>query len=153
VDNGGRDGAPVVYEDNPTHQTLVGRVEHLARFGALITDFNLLTPGALHRANGGYLILDAQKLVAGNFGWASLKRALNAGQVGIETPEQLLSLASTVSLNPQPIALDLKVVLVGPPPLYYLLSAYDEEFAELFKIAADFEDRVERTPETTLLFA
>ncbi|MGH7046117.1 MAG: Lon protease family protein [Stellaceae bacterium] len=153
VDNRAQHGAPVIYEDNPTHQTLVGRVEHLARFGALVTDFNLLTPGALHRANGGYLILDAQKLVAGNFGWPSLKRALNAGQIRIETLEQLLSMASTVSLAPDPIPLDVKVVLVGPPALYYLLAAYDEEFPELFKIAADFEDRVERTPQTTLLYA
>ena len=153
VDNGGQRGAPIVYEDNPTHQTLVGRVEHLARFGALVTDFNLLTPGALHRANGGYLILDAQKLVAGNFGWASLKRALNAGQIRIETLEQLMSVASTVSLAPDPIPLDVKIVLVGPATLYYLLSTYDEEFAELFKIEADFEDRIERTPETTLLYA
>ena len=99
VDNGGQHGAPVIYEDNPTHQTLVGRVEHLARFGALVTDFNLLTPGALHRANGGYLVLDAQKLLTGNFGWASLKRALEAGQIRIETLEQLLSMASTVSLR------------------------------------------------------
>jgi predicted ATP-dependent protease len=91
VDNGGRNGAPVVYEDNPTHQTLVGRVERIARFGALVTDFNLLAPGALHRANGGYLILDADKLLAGNYGWASLKRALNAGEIRIETLEQLLS--------------------------------------------------------------
>ena len=153
VDNGGRHGAPVIYEDNPTHQTLVGRVEHLARFGALVTDFNLLTPGALHRANGGYLVLDAQKLLTGNFGWASLKRALEAGQIRIETLEQLLSMASTVSLAPEPIPLQVKVVLVGPPTLYYLLSAHDEEFSDLFKIAADFEDRVERTPETTLLYA
>ena len=153
VDNSGQHGAPVIYEDNPTHQTLVGRVEHLARFGALVTDFNLLTPGALHRANGGYLVLDAPKLLTGNFGWASLKRALDAGQIRIETLEQLLSLASTVSLAPEPIPLDVKVVLVGPPTLYYLLSAYDEDFADLFKIAADFEDRVERTPDTTLLYA
>ena len=143
----------MIYEDNPNHQTLVGRVEHIARFGALVTDFNLLTPGALHRANGGYLILDAQKLLTGNFGWASLKRALNAGQIRIETLEQLLSVASTVSLAPEPIPLDVKVVLVGPATLYYLLSANDEEFTELFKIAADFEDRIERTPETTLLYA
>ena len=153
VDNSGQRGAPVIYEDNPTHQTLVGRIEHLARFGALLTDFNLLAPGALHRANGGYLILDAQKLLSGNFGWASLKRALNAGQIRIESLEQLLSLASTVSLTAEPIPLDVKIVLVGPPTLYYLLSAYDEEFAELFKIEADFEDRVERTPETTMLYA
>src|SRR5207249_44988 len=76
VDNGAQHGAPVIYEDNPTHQSLVGRVEHLARFGALITDFNLLVAGALHRANGGYLVLDAQKLLTGYYGWPSLKRAL-----------------------------------------------------------------------------
>jgi predicted ATP-dependent protease len=153
VDNGGQRGAPVIYEDNPTHQTLVGRVEHMARFGALVTDFNLLAPGALHRASGGYLILDAPKLLAGNYGWAALKRALNAGEIRIETLEQLMSVASTVSLSPEPIPLNVKVVLLGPPSLYYLLSAHDEEFAELFKIAADFDDRVERSPETTLLYA
>ncbi len=153
VDNSQQHGAPVIYEDNPTHQTLVGRVEHLARFGALVTDFNLLVAGALHRANGGYLVLDAQKLLTGYFGWPSLKRALDAGQIRIETLEQALSLASTVSLAPEPIPLNVKVALVGPPLLYYLLSANDEEFADLFKIAADFEDRVERTPETTLLYA
>ena len=153
VDNGDQHGAPVIYEDNPTHQTLVGRVEYMARFGTLATDFNLLTPGALHRANGGYLMLDAQRLLAGNFGWASLKRALNAGEIRIETLEQLLSLASTVSLQPEPVPLDVKIVLLGPPMLYYLLSGADDDFKELFKIAADFDDRVERTPETTLLYA
>ncbi len=153
VDNGGRHGAPVIYEDNPTHQTLVGRVEYMARFGTLVTDFNLLTPGALHRANGGYLMLDAQRLLSGNLGWASLKRALNAGEIRIESLEQLLSMASTVSLQPDPIPLDVKIVLLGPPSLYYLLSSVDEDFKELFKIAADFDDRVERTPETTLLYA
>jgi len=153
VDNSQQHGAPVIYEDNPTHQTLVGRVEHLARYGALVTDFNLLAAGALHRANGGYLVLDAVKLLTGNLGWASLKRALDAGQIRIETLEQLLSMATTVSLQPEPIPLEVKVVLVGPPVLYYLLSAQDEEFGDLFKIAADFEDRVERTAETTLLYA
>jgi lon-related putative ATP-dependent protease len=153
VDNGQQHGAPVIYEDNPTHQTLVGRVEHLARYGALVTDFNLLVAGALHRANGGYLVLDAQKLLAGNFGWSSLKRTLDAGHIHIETLEQALSMATTVSLQPEPIPLDIKVVLVGPPALYYLLSAQDEEFGDLFKIAADFEDQVERTPATTLLYA
>jgi lon-related putative ATP-dependent protease len=153
VDNGGWQGAPVIYEDNPTHQTLVGRVEYMARFGTLATDFNLLTPGALHRANGGYLILDAQRLLAGNFGWASLKRALNAAEIRIETLEQLLSVASTVSLQPEPIPLDVKVVLLGPPPIYYLLSGIDDDFKELFKVPADFDDRVERTAEATLLYA
>ncbi|HEV2301341.1 MAG TPA: ATP-binding protein [Stellaceae bacterium] len=153
VDNGGQQGAPVVYEDNPTHQTLVGRVEHMARFGALVTDFNLLTPGALHRANGGYLILDAQRLLTGNFGWASLKRALQAGEIRLESLEQLLSMASTVSLDPAPIPLEVKIVLLGAPTIYYLLASLDDDFRELFKIAADFDDRVERSPETTLLYA
>jgi len=153
VDNGGQHGAPVIYEDNPTHQTLVGRIEYMARFGTLVTDFNLLTPGALHCANGGYLMLDAQRLLSGNFGWASLKRALNAGEIRTETLDQLLSMASTVSLQPEPIPLDVKIVLLGPPSLYYLLSSLDDDFKELFKIAADFDDRVERTPETTLLYA
>jgi lon-related putative ATP-dependent protease len=153
VDNAGQRGAPVIYEDNPTHQTLVGRVEHIARLGTLVTDFNLLTPGALHRANGGYLVLDAQRLLTGYFGWASLKRALNAGEIRLESLEQLLSLASTVSLQPEPIPLDVKVVMLGPPLLCYLLSSLDDDFKELFKIAADFDDRVERTPATTLLYA
>jgi lon-related putative ATP-dependent protease len=153
VDNSEQHGAPVIYEDNPTHQSLVGRAGQLARFGALVTDFNLLVAGALHRANGGYLVLDAQKLVTGYYGWPSLKRALDAGLIHIETLEQALSLASTVSLTPEPIPLDIKVVLVGPPTLFYLLSANDEDFGDLFKIAADFEDRIERTPETTLLYA
>jgi lon-related putative ATP-dependent protease len=125
----------------------------MARFGALVTDFNLLSPGALHRANGGYLMLDAPRLLTGNFGWASLKRALNAGEIRIETLEQLLSMASTVSLQAEPIPLDVKIVLLGPPSLYYLLSGTDDDFKELFKIAADFDDRVERTAATTLLYA
>jgi len=153
VDNGGRQGAPVIYEDNPTYQNLLGRVEHLARFGALITDFNLVQAGALHRANGGYLILDAERLITGNFGWAALKRALQSGEIRIDTPEQAMSLASTVTLQPEAIVLDVKVVLVGSPMLYYLLSSRDDDFAELFKIAADFDDRVPRTAEATLLYA
>jgi predicted ATP-dependent protease len=89
----------------------------------------------------------------GNLGWPSLKRALNAGEIRIESLEQLLSMASTVSLAPEPIPLKIKIVLIGPPLIYYLLSANDDEFPDLFKIAADFEDRVERTPDSTLLYA
>jgi lon-related putative ATP-dependent protease len=153
VDNGGRQGAPVIYDDNPTFQNLVGRVEHLARFGALITDFNLIQAGSLHRANGGYLILDAERLVAGTFGWQALKRALQSGEIRIESVEQALSMATTVTLQPEPISLDVKVVLVGSPMIYYLLAAHDEDFASLFKIAADFDDRIERSGAATLLYA
>jgi lon-related putative ATP-dependent protease len=153
VDNGGKTGAPVIYEDNPTYQNLIGRVEHLARFGALITDFNLIQPGALHRANGGYLILDAERLIAGGYGWAALKRALQSGEIRIESIEQAFSLAGTVTLQPEPISIDVKVVLIGSPLLYYLLAQHDEDFAELFKIAADFDDRVPRTTDATMLYA
>jgi lon-related putative ATP-dependent protease len=153
VDNSSAQGAPVIYEDNPTYQNLIGRVEHLARFGALITDFNLIQPGALHRANGGYLILDAERLVAGGYGWPALKRALQSGEIRIESIEQALSLAATVSLEPDPIPLDVKIVLVGAPMLYYVLSQHDEDFAELFKIAADFDDRVPRSDDATILYA
>ncbi|HXZ01836.1 MAG TPA: AAA family ATPase [Stellaceae bacterium] len=153
VDNAGQKGAPIVYEDHPTHQGLIGRIEHLARFGALVTDFNLIVPGALHRANGGYLVLDAQRLIAANFGWETLKRALRSGEIRTVSLEQMLSLASTVSLDPEPIPLEVKVVLVGSPLLYYLLSELDPDFPELFKIAADFDDRVERSAATMELYA
>ncbi len=153
TDNRSRQGAPVIYEDRPTHQTLVGRVEHMARFGTLITDFTLVVPGALHEANGGYLILDAHKLLTSSFGWESLKRSLRSGEIRIESLEQMLSITSTRSLEPEPIPLDVKIVLVGPPTLYYLLSELDPDFKDLFKVAADFENRVERDAASADLYA
>ena len=145
VDNGGTKGAPVVYEDNPAQGNLVGRVEHLAQMGALITDFSLIQPGALHRANGGYLILDARKLLTQPYAYESLKRTLQAGEIRIESPGQMYGLVSTVSLAPESIPLDIKVVLVGDRMLYYLLSAQDPDFSQLFKVAVDFEDDMDRT--------
>ncbi len=153
VDNSGREGAPIIDEDNPNHQSLVGRIEHFARFGALMTDFNLVVAGALHKANGGYLVLDARRLLSANFGWESLKRALRAEEIRTVSLEQLLSLASTVSLDPEPVPLEVKVVLIGPPMLYYLLSELDPDFPELFKIAAEFDDRIDRTSENIGLYA
>ncbi|MGE0724612.1 MAG: AAA family ATPase, partial [Alphaproteobacteria bacterium] len=139
VDNAAATGAPVVFLDHPTHQGLVGRIEHLARFGALLTDFNLMKPGALHRANGGYLVLDAQRVLAGGFAWETLKRSLAARKVKVESLEAKLSLTSTVSIEPEPIPLDIKVVLIGQPMIYYLLSELDPDFGKLFKVAADFD--------------
>ena len=144
VNNASTGGAPVVYEDHPTQPNLIGRVEHFAHYGALITDFNLIKAGSLHRANGGYLVLDAHKLLMNPFAWEDLKRALKAREVRIESPGQSTGLMSTVSIEPQPIGLDLKVVLIGDPMLYYLLSHHDPEFAELFKVAADFDWRMDR---------
>ncbi|MDR3419577.1 MAG: AAA family ATPase [Nevskia sp.] len=153
VDNGGRQGAPVIHEDNPTYQNLVGRIEHIAQFGTLLTDFTLIKGGALHRANGGCLVLDARKLLTNPFAWEALKRALRARELRIESLEQLLSLASTISLEPAPIPLDLKVVLIGERLLYYLLSQYDPEFPALFKVEADFSEEAPRNAESSLLYA
>jgi lon-related putative ATP-dependent protease len=146
-------GAPVVYEDNPSHDNLVGRIEHVAKMGTLVTDFTLIKAGALHRANGGYLVLDALKVLSQPFAWEALKRALRSREIRAESLGQMLSLVSTVSLEPEPIPLDLKVVLVGQRILYYLLHAYDPEFGGLFKVVADFEDDMARDPEADLLYA
>lgn len=153
VDSGGQQAAPVIYEDNPTVHALVGRIEHLARFGALLTDFNLLKPGALHRANGGFLLLDAVKLLRNGLSYDALKRALRAGEIRIQSLEQMLSLTGTVSPEAEPVSLRLKVVLIGPRWLYYLLCEADSEFAELFKVQVDIEDRVDRDSGNTLLLA
>ncbi|SLN24266.1 Lon protease family protein [Oceanibacterium hippocampi] len=139
VDNGDTANAPVVYEDHPTHGNLIGRVEHVSRMGALVTDFSLIKPGALHRANGGYLVLDARKLLTEPFAWEALKRVLRAREIRLETPGEGLALINTVSLTPEPIPLATKVVLIGEPRIYYLLSQADPEFETLFKIAADFD--------------
>ncbi len=153
VGRGEATGAPVVFEDNPTHGNLIGRVEHLPQWGALVTDFTLIKPGALHRANGGYLLLDAREVLLQPFAWEALKRALRAREVRVESLGQALSLISTVSLEPEPIPLDVKVVLFGDRTLYYLLSDQDPDFPELFKVAADFEEEMPRTPEAAGRYA
>ncbi len=153
IDHSTSEGAPVITEDNPTYQNLVGRVEHVAQMGALLTDFNLIKPGALHQANGGYLMLDARKVLLQPYAWEGLKRALQSRQVHIESLGQALSLISTVSLEPEPIPLDVKVALFGDPSLYYLLSALDPDFGELFKVAADFDERMDRNSDNQLLYA
>jgi lon-related putative ATP-dependent protease len=146
-------GAPIVYEDNPTHANLIGRIEHIAQMGTLVTDFTLIKAGALHRANGGYLILDALKVLTQPFAWEALKRALRSREIRTESLGQALSLISTVSLEPEPIPLDVKIVLVGERRLYYLLHEYDPEFSELFKVAVDFEDDVVRNAQTDAHYA
>jgi len=153
VSHAGASGAPVIYVDYPSYNNLIGRVEHQAQLGALVTDFTMIRAGDLHRANGGYLILDALKVLMQPFAWEGLKRSLQAGEIRIESLAQLTSLISTVSVEPEAIPLDVKVILLGERHLYYLLSALDPEFGELFKVAADFDDRMERNSATQQQYA
>ena len=153
VDNGSADRAPVVYEDDPTYDRMLGRIDHRAEMGTLLTDLHMIRPGALHRANGGYLVLDARKLLTRPWAWEALKRALLGAYIRIEPIAQALGLFSTVTLEPDPIPLDIKVALVGDRLIYYLLSEYDPEFVRLFKVAADFDERFDRTDEHSQLYA
>ncbi|MDT8404727.1 ATP-binding protein [Sulfuriflexus sp.] len=137
--------APVIFEDHPTYPYLVGQIEHIEKLGALTTDFTLIRSGALHKANGGYLVIDVRKILMQPFAWDGLKRALKSREIDIKSIAQAYSLVSTVSLEPEPIPLDVKVVLIGDRILYYLLQEYDQEFLEHFKVAADFEDDMERS--------
>ncbi len=154
VDRSGLGGAPVVYEDNPTHANLVGSIEHETQFGALITNFTLIKAGALHRAIGGYLVLDALKVLQQPFAWEALKRMLRAGEIRMESLGQALGLVATVSLEPTPIEIgETKLVLTGDRLLYYLLAAHDPDFLELFKVLVDFEETMDRGPETEPTYA
>jgi len=153
IDNGKTAGAPVVLEDKPASQNLIGDIEHSAQMGTLVTDFTLIKPGALHRANGGYLVLDARRLLLEPFAWEALKKAIRTRQIRIESLAQLYSLVSTISLEPEPIPLQVKVILLGERTLYYLLSTYDPDFGDLFKVAADFEDVMDRTTDNHQAYA
>ncbi len=153
IDHAGEKGAPVVYEDQPSHPNVVGSVEHIAQLGTLLTDFHLIKPGALHRANGGYLLLDARELLLQPYAWEGVKQALRSGKIRIQSVGQLLGIASTVTLDPEPIPLDVKVILLGERLLYYLLGLLDPRFHELFKVAVDFEEDIDRSPESHVLYA
>jgi predicted ATP-dependent protease len=145
VDNGQAEGAPVITEDHPRYQNLFGTIEHTSRMGALFTDFTLIKGGALHRANGGYLVVEARKLLTQPLAWDGLKRALFSGQLRVEPPDrELLPMVSTVSLEPEAMTLDVKVVLIGSRRIYQLLNQLDPEFGQLFKVAADFEQSMPR---------
>ncbi|MGA3401248.1 MAG: AAA family ATPase [Acetobacteraceae bacterium] len=145
--------APVVEELHPTLGDLLGRVEYVQMQGALITNFRLIKPGTLHRANGGMILIDARALLSEPFSWPALKRALMRGEIVIEDISRFIGLTTTVSLEPDPIPLDVKVVLFGDRMLYYLLSALDPEFAQHFKVLADFDDDIDRSAETEAILA
>ena len=153
VDRTGATGAELVFADHPTYANLVGRIEHVQQFGTLVTDFSLVKPGALHRANGGYLVLDARALLAQPFAWDALKRALLRREIRVEPVSELWGIATTVSLEPEPVPLAVKVVLLGERYLYYLLHAYDPDFRRLFGVVADFDDAFDRTAENSQAMA
>jgi lon-related putative ATP-dependent protease len=153
VDNSEQEGAPVIFEPNPTYGNLLGRIEHRAEFGALVTDFTMIKPGCLHKANGGYLVVEMRGLLANPFAWEALKRALKNRYIRIEEVSAQLQVVSTVTLEPEPIPLDVKVVLIGDPLTYYLLHEYDEDFTKLFKVQADFGTNFDRSPESCQSYA
>ncbi|MEZ5812337.1 MAG: AAA family ATPase [Rhizobiaceae bacterium] len=151
-DGDGR-GAPVVVETNPTYRNLIGHIEHISQMGALVTDFTLIKSGALHRANGGYLVVDARQLLMQPGAWEALKRVLKDGEIRVTSLGEQFSLVSTVSLDPDPIPLSVKVVLIGDRMIYYMLHALDPDFASLFKVSADFDDDIDRTDDAARQYA
>lgn len=141
-------GTPVIYADFPDISYLIGRIEHVPHMGAMLTDFTLIKPGALHQANGGYLLIDAERLLTSPMAWRTLKRRLRSREIVIEPPTASAQTMTTVTLEPAPIPLKIKVILFGSRQVLGLLSASDPDFEELFKVAADFDDTIERTPES-----
>jgi len=153
VDASGIDGDSVLEADWPSHPNLIGRVEHLSRFGALVTDFRLIKPGLLHRANGGHLLIDAVKLLTQPYAWEALKRALTRREIRIESLGDVIGLVSTMQLEPEPIPLRVKVVLFGDRQICALLQALDPEFGRLFRVQADLGDELAREPGTQVELA
>jgi lon-related putative ATP-dependent protease len=152
VDNRQESGAPVIYESHPIYQNLFGRIEYISDQGTLVTNYRRICAGSLHRANGGYLILDAEKLLTYPFVWEGIKRALQSGRIEIESPYSELGI-NTITLKPEVIPLNVKVILVGSADIRYFLEELDNEFNEMFKILADFEGYIPRTHESTQKFA
>jgi lon-related putative ATP-dependent protease len=144
VDNSGLKGAPVILELNPTFTNLLGRIEKDSQFGALFTDFTMIKSGSLHRANGGFLVMRIEDLLMGFQSWEGLKRTLRDGNLMIEEIAERLGYLTVKSLRPEPIPLDIKVVIIGEPMYYYLLLRMDREFSELFKVKADFDSQMDR---------
>lgn len=147
VDNSRLDGAPVVIEHTPSYQNLIGKIEKEVQFGIVSTDFSMIRAGSLHKANGGYLIIPVEDLLRNPFAWEGFKTALKTGAVTIEEPGERMGLIATKGLKPEPIPLNFKAILIGTPLIYQMLLSLDPDFKELFKVKADFDVTMERTPE------
>jgi lon-related putative ATP-dependent protease len=144
IDNSEAKGAPVVYTSNPTYPALFGRIEREAIFGALVTDFTMIKPGALHEANGGYLVLKATDILKWYLSWEALKRAVRNKEVKIEDIGEMYGFMTTRTLKPEPVPLEIKLVITGDPYIYELLYTYDDRFKQMFKIKAHLDDRTDR---------
>ncbi|MDU0459241.1 MAG: ATP-binding protein [Geobacteraceae bacterium] len=148
VDNKNTEGAPVVFESNPTYNNLFGRIEHVMQYGGVaVTDFTMIRAGALHRANGGYLVIDAREVLLNPFVWDSLKRCIRNNEIRIEDVLEQYRFMTMVSLKPEPVQMRSKIVLIGTPWIYYLLFHLDPDYRKFFKVKAEFDSRVARTPE------
>jgi len=147
VDNSKTEGAPVIVEQNATYTNLFGSIERRVQMGVATTDFTMIKPGSLHRANGGYLVLNANNLFRVGLSWEALKIALKRGEIRIEDPLQMLGYATTEGLKPEPVPFELKIIIIGNPQIYELLHYYDEDFPKLFSVKSDFDTEMERTPE------
>ena len=147
VDNSASEGAPVVFEANPTYNNLFGRIEHVMQYGGVaVTDFTMIRAGALHRANGGYLVIDAREALINPFVWDALKRCIRTGEIRIEDVLEQYRFMTMVSLKPEPVQLRAKIVMIGTPWIYYLLFYLDPDYRKFFKVKAEFDGSVLRTP-------
>lgn len=153
IDNSDSDGAPVIYEVNPTYTNLFGAMERRASFGALFTDFTMIRPGSMHRANGGYLVIRARDLLKWYISWEALKRALTNKEIKIEDMAEMFGFISTKGMKPEPIPLNIKIILIGEPYIYHMLYMYDDQFKKLFKVKAHLDDEVNRKQEEIQKYA
>ncbi|MBU0683262.1 MAG: ATP-binding protein [Candidatus Omnitrophota bacterium] len=153
IDHRHSTGAPVIKEPNPTYYNLLGRIEYASHFGSMTTDFTMIAPGALHKANGGYLILQAMDVLSSFMAWEAIKRVIRNHEIKVEDINEQFRLISTTSLKPKPIPCDIKIVLVGPPWLFQMLYKFDENFRKMFKIKADFDVEMNRDMEKIKKYA
>jgi lon-related putative ATP-dependent protease len=153
VDNSGNDGAPVIYEQNPSYQNLFGKIEKEVQYGVVTTDFTMIRPGSIHKANSGFLVMMVEDLFRNPFSWDGLKTALKTGEVVVEEPGERMGFISTRGIKPEPIPLSLKVVIIGTPQINQILYTQDPDYSELFKVKADFDTTMDRTEENVRNYA
>ncbi len=153
VNNADTKGAPVIFESNPTYYNLFGKIEHSVQYGVATTDFTMIKSGSVQKANGGYLVLNALEVLKNVFVYDSLKKIIKNKQVTIEDVWEQYRLFSTESLKPEPLPLDLKIILVGDPYIYYMLYNYDKEYRKFFKVKSDFDNVMERNESTQNYYA